>query len=309
VHPDEVAIVPGGKPIMYFAMTALVEEGDEVIYPDPGFPIYESMIRFLGARPVPVRLREERQFRMDVDEVAALLNRHTRLVIINSPQNPTGAVMTQDDVRRLARALNGSDALVLSDEIYCRILFDAKHYSILSEPGMKERTILLDGFSKTYAMTGWRLGYGVMPRELARATAQLMVNSNSCTAAFTQLAGVEALRGDQTSVTKMVNEFRRRRDLMVDRLNQIAGFHCVLPQGAFYVFPNIRETGLSARELQNHLLEEAGVAALAGTAFGAGGEGYLRFSVANSVENIGVALERIATWINSRRSLQPASAP
>jgi len=297
VHPDEVVVVPGGKPILYFVLTALLEEGDEVLYPDPGFPIYESVVRFLGARPVPVALREENDFRMDVGDIEAALTPRTRLLILNSPQNPTGSVMTAADMERLARLLADRDIVVLSDEIYSRILFDCDHVSLASQPGMQEKTVILDGFSKTYAMTGWRLGYGVMPRELARAVAQLMVNSNSCTAAFVQMAGVEALRGDQSPVEAMVAQFRRRRDLFVERVNRIPGFHCRLPRGAFYAFPSIKGTGFSSRELQDRLLTEAGVAALSGTAFGAAGEGYLRFSVANSIENIGEALDRIDAWV------------
>ncbi len=296
VHPEEVVVVPGGKPILYFVLTALLEEGDEVLYPDPGFPIYESVVRFLGARPVPVALREENDFRMDVSDIEAALTPRTRLLILNSPQNPTGSALTEADMQRLARLLAERDILVLSDEIYSRILFDTAHVSIASQPGMREKTIILDGFSKTYAMTGWRLGYGIMSRELAQAVALLMVNSNSCTAAFVQMAGVEALRGDQSPVEAMVAKFRERRDFFVERINRIPGFHCRLPHGAFYVFPNITGTGFNSLEVQNRLLNEAGVAALSGATFGAAGEGYLRFSVANSIENIAEALERIDAW-------------
>jgi aspartate aminotransferase len=301
VHPDEVVVVPGGKPIMYFLMTALLEQGDEVIYPDPGFPIYESMARFLGARRVPIALREDLEFRMDIAEVEAAITDRTRLIVVNSPHNPTGGVMTQQDVQRLARALADRDVLVLSDEIYSRILFEGSHYSIASEPGMRERTVILDGFSKTYAMTGWRLGYGVMPRDLAVAISRLLVNSVSCTSAFSQMAGIEALRGDQSAVDAMIEEFRRRRDFFVKRANEIPGVRCLLPHGAFYTFPSVTGIGYSSRELERRLLDEAGVAALAGTAFGAAGEGYLRFSVANSLENIAQALDRVHDWVRKNR--------
>ena len=297
VHPEEVVIVPGGKPTLFNTLVALIERGDEVIYPDPGFPIYESMARFLGATLRPIRLREELGFRMDVGEIEAALGPRTRLVILNSPHNPTGGMMTHGDVQRLAKALAGTEAMVLSDEIYQQIIFAGEHHSIFSEPEMRERAVLMDGFSKAYAMTGWRLGYGVMPREFAKAVTRIIGNSTSCTAAFTQMAGVAALRGDQEPVRRMVAEFRRRRDQCVPRLNQLPGFRCGLPQGAFYAFPNIEGTGFTSRELQDRLLEEAGVAALAGTAFGAGGEGYLRFSLANSIENIDEAINRIAAWL------------
>jgi len=288
--------VPGGKPIIFFSMLAFIEEEDEVIYPDPGFPIYESMIHFLGARAVPIRLREEMDFRLDVKELAGLINDRTKLIILNSPHNPTGGVLSERDVREIARAIGDRDLMVLSDEIYSRLIFEGSHFSIMAVDGFKERTILLDGFSKTYAMTGWRMGYGVMRADLAAHVARLMTNSNSCTASFTQVAGIEAVRGDQSSVDNMLAEFRRRRDLMVAGLNKISGFSCRVPHGAFYVFPNITRTGWTSKKLADALLEEAGVACLAGTAFGGFGEGYLRFSVANSVENINLALERIAAW-------------
>ena len=296
IDPSEVVVVPGGKPIIFFSMLAFVEEEDEVIYPDPGFPIYESMIHFLGARAVPIRLREEMDFRLDVKELAGLIGDRTKLIILNSPHNPTGGVLSERDVREIARAIGDRDIMVLSDEIYSRLIFEGSHFSIMTVEGFKERTILLDGFSKTYAMTGWRMGYGVMRADLATHVARLMTNSNSCTASFTQVAGIEAVRGDQSSVDKMLAEFRRRRDIMVAGLNKIPGFSCRVPHGAFYVFPNITRTGWNSKKLADALLEEAGVACLAGTAFGAFGEGYLRFSVANSVENINLALERIAGW-------------
>lgn len=297
VASDEVVVVPGGKPIIFFTILALIEEGDEVIYPNPGFPIYESMINYVGGRAVPIQLREERDFSLDVDELAALISERTKLIIINSPQNPTGGVLGRRDIEQIAKVIGDRNIMVLSDEIYSRLLFDgAEHFSIMSVPGMRERTILLDGFSKTYAMTGWRMGYGVMRADLAAHMTRLMTNSNSCTASFTQVAGIEAIRGDQKSVDHMRDEFQRRRDVVVAGLNKIKGFSCRMPKGAFYVFPNIRKTGWRSKALEEALLEQAGVAALSGTAFGDFGEGYLRFSVANSMENLRQALERIDQW-------------
>src|SRR6188508_760644 len=295
--PEEVVVVPGGKPIIFFSILALVEEGDEVIYPNPGFPIYESMINYVGAKAVPIRLREELDFRLDVDELAGLINDRTKLVILNSPQNPTGGVLTKNDIGEIARAIGNRNIMVLSDEIYSRLIFEGEHHSIMSINGMKERCILLDGFSKTYAMTGWRMGYGVMRADLAAHVARLMTNSNSCTASFTQVAGVEALRGSQDVVDDMRAKFKERRDVMVAGLNKIKGFSCRVPHGAFYVFPNITKTGWPSKKLADALLEDAGVAALSGTAFGDFGEGYLRFSVANSIENIEKALHRIDAWV------------
>jgi aspartate aminotransferase len=297
VASDEVVVVPGGKPIIFFTILALIDEGDEVIYPNPGFPIYESMIRYVGGRAVPIRLREDRDFSLDVNELTSLISDRTKLVIINSPQNPTGGVLDRHDIEQIAQALGDRNIMVLSDEIYSRLLFDgAQHFSIMSLPGMQERTILLDGFSKTYAMTGWRMGYGVMRADLATHITRLMTNSNSCTASFTQQAGVEALRGDQTSVDRMRDEFQRRRDLFVAGLNKIKGFSCRMPKGAFYVFPNVTRTGWKSKPLADALLDQAGVAALSGTSFGEFGEGYLRFSVANSLENLQEALHRIDQW-------------
>jgi aspartate/methionine/tyrosine aminotransferase len=296
VSADEVVVTPGGKPIMFFTMLALIEEGDEVIYPNPGFPIYESMINYAGGKAVPIQLREERDFAMDVDEMAALVTDRTKLIILNSPQNPTGGVLPRGDIERAARVIGERNILVLSDEIYNRLQFEGEFFSIMSVPGMKERTILLDGFSKTYAMTGWRIGYGVMRADLATHLTRLMTNSNSCTASFTQMAGIEALRGDQGPVGVMRAEFERRSRAFVDGLNRIRGFSCRMPKGAFYVFPNITGTGWKSKPLADALLDEAGVAALSGTAFGEFGEGYVRFSVANSMANLRQALERIDRW-------------
>jgi aspartate aminotransferase len=294
--PEEVVVVPGGKPIIFFTMLALIDAGDEVIYPNPGFPIYESMINYVGGRAVPVQLREDLDFSLDVTELATLVTERTKLIILNSPQNPTGGVMVRKDVEQLAKLIGDRNIMVLSDEIYSRLLFEGEHFSIMSVPGMQERTILLDGFSKTYAMTGWRMGYGVMRADLAAHITRLMTNSNSCTASFTQMAGIEALRGDQGSVDQMCAEFKRRRDVFVSGLNKIKGFSCRMPKGAFYVFPNIRNTGWKSKPLADALLEQAGVAALSGTAFGEFGEGYLRFSVANSMENLQQALDRVGQW-------------
>jgi aspartate aminotransferase len=297
IDPAEVVVTPGGKPIMFFTILALVNRDDEVLYPNPGFPIYESMINFVGGRLVPYALPEEREFDVDVGEIINKLTDRTRLIILNSPQNPTGGVLSRASVASLAAALAGRDVFVLSDEIYNRLIYEGEHASITQFPGMKERTIILDGFSKTYAMTGWRLGYGIMRPDLAGQVARLMTNSNSCTAAFTQIAGVEALRGDQTCVDQIREEFRRRRGVIVEGLNRIRGFRCPIPHGAFYVFPNISATGRNSRVLADALLNEAGVACLSGTAFGSWGEGYLRFSFANSVENIQKALERIENLV------------
>ena len=296
VTPDEVVVVPGGKPIIFFSILALAEDGDEIIYPNPGFPIYESMINYVGAKAVPIRLREELEFRLDVDELASLINDRTKLIILNSPQNPTGGVLTKDDIAAIARAIGDRNIMVLSDEIYSQLIFEGEDHSIMSIDGMKERTILLDGFSKTYAMTGWRMGYGIMRADLANHISRLMTNSNSCTASFTQMAGIEALRGTQDVVDAMRAKFKKRRDVMVAGLNKIKGFSCRVPHGAFYVFPNITKTGWPSKKLANALLEDAGVAGLSGTAFGDFGEGYLRFSVANSIENIEKALDRIDAW-------------
>jgi aspartate aminotransferase len=296
VAPEEVVVVPGGKPIIFYIMLALVDEGDEVIYPNPGFPIYESMINYAGGAAVPIPLREERDFAMDVDEMARLITPRTRLIILNSPQNPTGGVLGQRDIERAAEAIGERNIFVLADEIYSRLQFAGEPFSMMSVPGMQERTILLDGFSKTYAMTGWRIGYGVMRADLASHITRLMTNSNSCTASFTQRAALAALKGDQSAVDLMRAEFERRSRAFVDGLNQIKGFSARSPKGAFYVFANIVRTGWASKPLADALLAEAGVAALSGTAFGSFGEGYLRFSVANSMRNLNEALKRIDAW-------------
>ena len=299
VTAENVCVVPGGKPIIFFPMLALLEPGDEVIYPNPGFPIYESMINFLGAKPVPIPLIEERGFSFDLDRLRDSLSPKTKLLILNSPHNPTGGLIPAADIQAIAEMVRDRDLIVLADEIYSRIYFDEAPLSITTFPGMLEKTILLDGFSKTYAMTGWRMGYGVMPEWLAQAVNKLMVNSNSCTASFTQRAGIAALTGPQDAVTAMVKEFRRRRDAFCAGLNALPGFRCAIPGGAFYAFPNITGTGLASDTLADRLLQEAGVAGLSGTAFGAYGEGYVRFSIANSYENLMTAVERIRHFLIS----------
>ena len=293
----QVSVTPGGKPIMFFPMMALLEEGDEVIYPNPGFPIYESMIQFLGATPVPVPLVEERQFSFDLNVLRENLNDRTKMIILNSPQNPTGGVIPAEDIRAIADIVRDRDVMVLSDEIYSRIYYGERPLSIASLPGMQEKTIILDGFSKIYSMTGWRLGYGVMPEWLVDAVNKLMVNSNSCTASFTQRAGLAALTGPQHESEAMVAEFTRRRAVFCDALNEIPGFRCARPAGAFYAFPNIAGTGRKSKELADALLYEAGVACLSGASFGKWGEGYIRFSYANSLENLMEAADRIRKYM------------
>jgi len=293
VDPAEVVITPGSKPIMFFAILALVNPGDEVIYPDPGYPIYESVTKFVGGVPKALPLREERGFRIDPDELRALASPKTRLIVINTPHNPCGSTLTREDLEVIAEVAQRCDAFVLADEIYWQITYDGAHSSIMSLPGMKARTILLDGFSKAYAMTGWRLGYGVMRQDLAARVAQLMVNSNSCAAAFTQLAGIAALRGPRAPVEAMVAEFRRRRDVIVSGLNAIDGVHCAVPSGAFYAFPNVKRIEGNSKRLAEYLLADGGVACLSGTAFGTQGQGYLRFSYANNIENITEGLRRM----------------
>ncbi|MDZ4746114.1 MAG: pyridoxal phosphate-dependent aminotransferase [bacterium] len=302
VKADHVVITPGAKPIMFFAMMACLDEGDEVIYPNPGFPIYESVINFLNAVPVPLQLREEKEFRFDVADLAASITSKTRMIIINTPQNPTGGILTREDLRQIADLAIKHDLIVLSDEIYSQVTYgDFKHTSITEFEGMYERTIILDGFSKTFAMTGWRLGYGIFPPDIAKVVAKLQTNVTSCTASFTQMAGIEAL-DDRTLpyVNDFLKEFENRRDVIVAGLNDIPGFRCHLPHAAFYVFPNITGTGMKSQECADFLLYEAGVACLSGTAFGAHGEGFIRFSYANSIENILEALRRIRIHIGER---------
>ncbi len=294
VSPEQVIVTPGAKPIMFYALLALLEEGDEAIYPNPGFPIYESMIEFVGARAVPAPLREERDFRMDVEEVASLVTPRTRMIVINSPQNPTGSVLTPADLEAIAALAVEQDLVVLTDEIYGRLQYDGEPLSLATLPGMADRTITLDGFSKTYAMTGWRLGYGLVPEWLVPAFSRLIINSVSCTNAFAQAGAVEALTGPQDAADAMREEFIARRRLIVDGLNAIEGVSVVTPHGAFYAFPNVKAFGRSSVEIADHLLYDAGVCGLAGTSFGRFGEGYLRFSYANSRENLERALERIA---------------
>ena len=299
VGAEHVCVVPGGKPIIFFPMMALLEPGDEVIYPNPGFPIYESMINFLGAKPVPIPLVEERGFSFDLNLLRDRLSAKTKMLILNSPHNPTGGVIPASDIRAIADMVRDRDLIVLADEIYSRICFEEEPLSITTLPGMLEKTIILDGFSKTYAMTGWRMGYGVMPEWLVEPVNKLMVNSNSCTASFTQRAGIAALNGPQDEVVKMVAEFRRRRDAFCAGLNGLPGVRCAIPGGAFYAYPNITGTGLSSGALADSLLDKAGVACLSGTAFGAYGEGYLRFSIANSYENLMGAIERFRKFLTS----------
>ena len=300
VGPENVSVVPGAKPILFFAMTALVEPGDEVIYPDPGFPIYESMIRFQGATPVAVPLVESRGFSFDLDALRDRLSKKTKLIILNTPQNPTGGVVPEDDLAAMAALLRDRDVMVLSDEIYRRIVYGEAPKSIASYDGMLEKTIIVDGFSKTYSMTGWRLGFGVMPTWLVEAMNLLMVNSNSCTASFVQRAGIAALEGPQDCVDAMVAEFRRRRDAICKGLNEVQGFRCALPAGAFYAFANVEGTGRSSKEIADILLTEAGVSCLNGGGFGKHGEGYVRFSYANSLENIQEAVARIKRLLGGR---------
>ncbi len=293
ISPEEVVVTPGAKPIMFFTIMALVGQGDEVIYPNPGFPIYESVINFVGGVPVPIPLREESGFGFDLELFERKVSSRTRLIIINSPENPTGGVLDRDQIQLIARLAAERRIPVLADEIYRQFLYEGEFTSIMGFPGMRELTVLLDGFSKSYAMTGWRLGYGVMPKPLAEHITRLMVNSASCTASFVQLAGIAALQGDQTPVAAMVAEFKRRRDLIVNGLNRLPGVRCRSPRGAFYVFPNITGTGRPSGEVAERIMNEAGVAVLSGTAFGAHGEGYLRLSYANSEANLTLALERM----------------
>ena len=298
VFPEEVVITPGAKPVIFLSFLLLLEEGDEVIYPDPGFPAYRSIIEFTGAKAVPLRLREENEFRVDIDELRSLITSKTKMIVINSPHNPTGSVLNEEDIKAIARLAREEDLLVFTDEVYSEIIYDQKHVSILQFPGMKERTVMLDAFSKSFAMTGWRLGYAVLPEEWARLLSLLVTNSNSCTCTFTQIAGVEALLNGEESVQVMAQEFRQRRDFMEKRIAQIEGIKIIKPQGAFYFFPNITYFGLSSKELADYLLEESGVAVLPGTAFGGYGEGYLRISFANSLGNLARAMDKMEEALN-----------
>ena len=304
VDAGQVIVTPGAKPIMFYALLALLDDGDEAIYPDPGFPIYSSMIDFAGARGVPLALREENGFQPDLDELRRLVNRKTKVLVLNSPNNPTGGVLSPDAVRDIARIARERDLWVLTDEIYGELVYEGEHRSIVVEEGMAERTILLDGFSKTFAMTGWRLGYGVFPQPLVEPVTKLVTNSVSCTATFVQRAGTVALSSRPPEVDRMIAEFKRRRDAIVKGLNAVPGITCRAPQGAFYVFPNVRGLGLSSSaEVADRLLNEAGVATLAGTCFGAAGEGYLRLSYANSLPNLEKAVTRIAEWSSRAASV------
>ncbi|MGH7724383.1 MAG: pyridoxal phosphate-dependent aminotransferase [Candidatus Eiseniibacteriota bacterium] len=300
VEADQVVVTPGGKPILFFSMLALLNEGDEAIYPNPGFPIYESVIQFLGAKAIPIRLREDRNWSLDVEELASLVTKKTKLLVLNSPHNPTGGTLDHKTLAAIAQLAAKHGFWILSDEIYSRILYDVKHDSIAAFPGLRERTIVLDGFSKTYAMTGWRLGYGVMEKGLAAHVTRLMTNCNSCTNSFVQRAGLAALTGPQGEVDAMVAEFRLRRDHLVRGLNALPGVTCSMPTGAFYAFPNITGTGIRSGELAKSLLDEAGVAMLSGTAFGQFGEGHLRLSYANSIPNLETALHLMGEFLGTK---------
>ena len=297
VSSENVVVTPGGKPIIFFCALALIEQGDEVLYPNPGFPIYESMINFAGGTPVPMKLHEELDFSFDIDEVINQVTDNTKMIIINSPNNPCGSVIPNSDLEALARVAIDKDLIILSDEIYSRYLYEGSHQSITKFPGLQERTVILDGFSKTYAMTGWRIGYGIMPIPLVEPISRLMTNSVSCTASFTQIAAIEALTGSQEEANKMVLEFKNRRNTIVNGLNQINGISCKIPKGAFYAFPNIKGTGLSSKTFADDLLQKAGVASLNGESFGEFGKDYIRLSFANSTENILEALNRIESFV------------
>ena len=303
VSPEQVVVTPGGKPIIFFTLLALVQPGDEVLYPNPSFPIYESMINFCGAKAVPVRLLEEEGYHLDLEDLASKVSDHTKLIILNSPHNPAGCIMTRGELERVAQLLQGrEDILVLSDEIYKDIIYHGGHHSIASLPGMLDRTIILDGFSKSYAMTGWRLGYGIFPQWVLPHIVMLAANSVSCPASFSHRAAIKALEGSQEPVREMVDEFRRRRDLIVEGLRSIPGVTCPEPEGAFYAFPSIKGTGISSNDFQERALNEAGVALLSGASFGKYGEGYIRLSYANSQENIRKALDRLADFVSKNRS-------
>ena len=301
VTPDRVFVTVGGKGVMLYAILGLVDPGDEVLVPDPGYPIYESLTRFVGGTPVPVPIRMEHDFRIDLDELASLVTPRTRMLVINSPANPTGGVLTRSDLEAIAELATRHDLVVLADEIYGRILYDGEeHVSIASLPDMIERTIVLDGFSKTFAMTGWRLGYAIVPPSLVQMYGQLVINTISCAPTFAQVGAVEAIRGPQGPMDDMVEEFRARRDLVVDGLNAIPGVRCLMPKGAFYVFPDVSGTGMAGKELADRLLQEVGVCVLAGTAFGGVGVNHIRISYANSRQNLSKALDRIRDFVGAR---------
>jgi aspartate aminotransferase len=309
VTPDRVFVTVGGKGVMLYAILGLIDPGDEVLVPDPGYPIYESLTRFVGATPVPVPIRMSHDFRIDLDELASLITPRTRMLVINSPANPTGGVLTRTDLETIADLAIRHDLVVLADEIYGRILYDGEeHVSIASLPGMAERTIVLDGFSKTFAMTGWRLGYAIVPPSLIQMYGQLIINTISCAPTFVQIGAVEALRGPQGPIDEMVTEFRARRDLVVDGLNAIPGVRSLLPKGAFYAFPDISGTGLSGKDLADRLLQEADVCVLAGTAFGGYGGDHIRISYANSRENLTKALQRIGGFVEALPAADRAPA-
>lgn len=294
VNPEEVVVTPGAKPIIFFSILACVEVGDEVMYPNPGFPIYESLIKFIGAKPVPMPLKEENDFAIDTEDTVEKISNKTKMIILNFPENPTGGVLTKENLEVIAdKVKNRDDLIIVSDEVYSRCIYEGEHRSIASLDGMKDKTVIIDGFSKTYAMTGWRLGYGVMRKDLTEKIAQLMINSNSCTCAFSQMAGIEALRGPQDEAEKMVKEFNRRREVIVSGLNNLEGITCKKPQATFYVFPNVKEVNMDSQKLPGFLLNKAGVATLSGTAFGEFGQGYMRFSFANSISNLEKALARM----------------
>jgi aspartate/methionine/tyrosine aminotransferase len=298
VSPGSVIVTPGGKPVMFFTIMALIEEGDEVIYPNPGFPIYESMIRYMGGTPVPMQLNEETGYNADIENLRSLITPATKLLIVNSPNNPCGSVIPEADLEKIAEMAVENDLTVMADEIYKDMYYgDEEHVSITKFPGMRERTVILDGFSKSYAMTGWRLGYGIFPEFLVEPVTRLMTNSVSCTSVFSQMAAIAALEGPQDSVVEMMKEFTVRRDLIVEGLNSLPGVTCVTPKGAFYAFPNIRGTGLSSKDFAEKAMYEAGVALLAGTAFGEFGDGYIRVSFANSRENLAEAIERLRNML------------
>ena len=303
VDAGEVVLVPGSKNVLLFTLLSCIEPGDEVILPDPGYPAYASQVNFIGAVPKVVTLREETGFRMDLDELASLITPKTRMLIINTPQNPTGGVLTEEDVRFVCNLANEHDLMIVSDEIYSQLVYGFHHISPLSHAGMRERTVLMDGLSKSYAMTGWRLGYAVAPKPLAAKLEQLMINSSSCAAAFTQMAAIEALSAPESehAVNRMVKVFQHRRDLVVDGLNEIEGVRCARPQGAFYAFPNIEGTGFGERELADRLLSEAGVAVLPGTAFGAAGKGYIRIAYTQSEDELKRGLDRIKDFVTANK--------